>query len=123
VPVGGGLDGPAWALAVFDDDGAGPNPAALYVGGSFQHAGGGVATGIAKWDGHNWSPVGLGITGTVYALKAFDDGTGPGLYAGGDMYFAGTGGVSGLAVWRNGAWSDVGGGVMLSGFSGIVESL
>src|SRR5262245_25931946 len=58
VPVGGGLDGPAWALTVYDDDGPGPNQPALYVGGTFQHAGGIDAVGVAKWDGHNWSALG-----------------------------------------------------------------
>jgi hypothetical protein len=126
VPVGGGLDGSAWSLAVFDDDGAGPNPPALYVGGNFQHAGGanGVsAMGIAKWDGQNWSALTNGFNGTVYALKGFDDGNGPGLYAGGSFSFAGAGPAASLAVWRGGVWSEVGGGVHFGTGLGVVDCL
>jgi len=100
------------SLAVFDD-GTGP---ALYVGGYFNEAGDASAHSIARWDGTTWSALGDGIDGvlfqpTVYALEAFDDGSGPALYAGG--FFSTAGGVAseGIARWDGSTWSSVGGGV------------
>jgi hypothetical protein len=81
------------ALAVFDDDGDGPNPPALYAGGNFSAAGGQSAHYIAKWDGSSWSPLGEGLGWLVQALAVFDeDGDGPGLpalFAGGWFTTAG----------------------------------
>jgi len=85
------------ALAEFDDDGAGPNPAKLYAAGSFQHIGAVDANSVASWDGTAWTPVGPVVTpaftGTIYALAVFDDdGAGPNppsLYASGDVVIAG----------------------------------
>ena len=37
------------SLAVFDGDGAGPNPSQLYAGGEFTSAGGITSSGIARW--------------------------------------------------------------------------
>ena len=78
----------------FDPDGAGPEPEALYVAGSFETADGGVARHVAKFDGSGWSEVGGGIfgllfdsitnptiTGAVRKLSIFDDGSGPTIYA------------------------------------------
>src|SRR5690606_8527214 len=60
-----------FALTVFDDG----EDAALYVGGSFTHAGGVRVNGIARWDGAAWSRVGSGVLGIVATLAVFDDGT------------------------------------------------
>src|SRR5262249_54516549 len=87
-PVGGALDGPVFALLVFDEDGPGPLPPALFAAGAFRFAGRTEAHGIVRWDGTRWSPLGQGIGGTsvsgptflpsVRALIAFDeDGPGP----------------------------------------------
>jgi len=77
------FDDTVGALAVFDD-GSGP---ALYAGGSFWHAGGVLARGIARWTGAGWAPLAgpLGDIGgpAVGALAVFDDGTGPALWLGG----------------------------------------
>ena len=54
-PVGLGIIGSVYALAVFDDDGDGPHLPALYAGGLFTTAGGIAASEIAKWDGSSWS--------------------------------------------------------------------
>ncbi|HZW10086.1 MAG TPA: GC-type dockerin domain-anchored protein [Phycisphaerales bacterium] len=79
-PVGGGVDrGVVYALQVFDD-GTGP---ALYVGGSFEQAGGESIRGIARWDGKGWSALAGGVHGAAHALGAFDHGPGATLYAGG----------------------------------------
>ena len=104
VGVGGGVE----ALAVFDDDGPGPNKPALFVGGYFNHAGGFPTEEIAKWDGQQWViiPKIIGFTsedGFVLAMTVFDeDGAGPnpgGLYAGGIFLYAGTVFSPGLARW------------------------
>ena len=81
-PLGAGLDGPCNALCVFDADGTGPGLPALYVGGSFNNAGGAPASKIAKWDGSTWLPLGTGAppTNVVRGLTVHDpDGAGPGL--------------------------------------------
>jgi len=73
------------ALEVFDD-GTGP---ALYAGGRFGSAGGVSVNNIARWNGEEWSPLGMGIQGlgaAVFALTAFDEISigGPALYVGGN---------------------------------------
>jgi len=109
VPESGlpGIDGAAYAMAVFDDDGGDT----LYVAGSFTIAGDIFAANIAKWDGSNWSAVGSGVDSAVYALTIFDDGSGPALYVGGS--FASAGGVkaSRIAKWDGSSWSGMGSGM------------
>jgi len=96
----------ARALEVFDD-GSGP---ALYAGGGFTEAGGMPNTAnIARWDGANWSAVGVpGLSAGVRALLCFDDGGGRALYAGG--FFTQAGGMSAKAIakWDGSAWSPLG---------------
>jgi len=107
--VGSGLDSEGYALAVFDEDGAGPNPPALFVGGQFANAGGIPATGIARWNGTSWSAVSGGAAGTVYALHVADLGTGAALYVGG--YFSSPG--ARIAKWNGTSWS-----ALLTGLNG-----
>jgi trimeric autotransporter adhesin len=111
--VGGGVDGRINALCVFDD-GTGP---ALYAGGEFTHAGGAPASGVAKYNGWQWSSVGQGLP-TEYGdpfdvrgprtLAVYDDGlgAGPKLYAGGAFDPSGPY-AGGLAVLENGIWVAV----------------
>ncbi len=85
-PLGSGMDRPdVNALLVFDD-GTGP---ALYAGGEFLQAGGVAANKMARWNGTQWSAVGLGMNEFVYDLALFDDGSGLALYACGPFTFAG----------------------------------
>ncbi|MFN0244559.1 MAG: hypothetical protein ACKVWV_16850 [Planctomycetota bacterium] len=110
-----GSDGVVRALCVFDD-GSGP---ALYVGGSFNAIGPIQATGLARYDGTDWSTVGGSLpilasndpTRGVYALTVFDDGNGPALYASG--FFETIGGVPAncIARWDGSAWSALNGGL------------
>jgi hypothetical protein len=96
-------------MAVYDD-GTG---AALYVGGSFDSAGGQPASHIAKWNGSTWAPVGGGLIGwpTIEPMCVHDDGSGPALYVGGVGATVGGTPLHGLARWNGSSWSDVGGGL------------
>ncbi|MCH7792408.1 MAG: hypothetical protein IID31_09045, partial [Planctomycetes bacterium] len=123
--VGGSLQPSAFgssrvhAMTIFDDDGPGPRPPALYVAGSFETAGGIVVNHIARWDGQHWEALGTGTSGTVQALAVFDtDGPGPEppmLYAGGQFLRAGGQSMRLLARWDGSQWTQVpgydGGGV------------
>jgi hypothetical protein len=103
--LGSGVNGSVFALLGFDD-GSGP---ALYAGGLFTTAGGIVVNRIARWNGASWSSLGVGtVDGAVFALLAFDDGSGSALYAGGD--FNAVGGVVGhhIARWNGASWSSAG---------------
>ncbi len=98
------------------DDGSGR---ALYAAGDFTVAGGQVVNGVARWDGHTWSPVGAGFTlpdrigyrMNVSDLAVYDDGAGPHLYASGSFDHSGTTVVNGIAQWRDGAWVPLGSGL------------
>ena len=115
--LGTGVDAQVEALCVFDDDGPGPNPPALYVGGGFSTAGGVAVSNLARWDGSAWSDVGGGVVGlfggSVTALEVFDDdGAGPNLpelYIGGVFYSVGTGALPALnaARWDGTAFHDL----------------
>jgi len=107
------------ALAVFDD-GSGGGPA-LFAGGNFVFAGSGPASGIAKWNGSDWSALGTGLSGGAFgtlvnALTVFDDGSGPALYAGGNFTAAGDDPASAIAKWDGSSWSALG-----SGIGGAIE--
>jgi trimeric autotransporter adhesin len=105
---GGGSYGSVRTLIVFDD-GTGP---ALYAGGSFTTAGGVSANCIARWDGSTWSALGSGIAIFsvnlgVYALAAFDDGSGPTLYAGGQFTDLGGNPTNSMARWSGTSWDPI----------------
>ncbi|MFM9997155.1 MAG: hypothetical protein ACKVU4_15305 [Phycisphaerales bacterium] len=112
--LGGGVDSEVDEMEVFDDDGPGPNPPSLFVGGFFDYAGTTYASRIARWDGHEWHAVGPGMdpgfgNGPVRTLCVYDDGAGPALIAAGT--FAGAFGVPGtktLARWNGKQWSSIG---------------
>ncbi len=114
-PLGSGLDGEVFALAVFDPDGAGAQPAGLYAGGAFMMAGGMASARVARWNGTSWAPLGAGTDGSVLALAVVDlDGGGPGaasLFAGGSFGMAGGLVAQRIARWDGVNWNSVGGGV------------
>ena len=123
--IGGvGLDGFVHALAVSDHDGE----PALYVGGEFTTVGGTAATGIARWDGASWSPLGDGLSSsypagtggieTVLAVTTWDDGSGEALYVGGDFDHAGSVAMNHVAKWDGATWSGLGSG-MTGGFAEV----
>ena len=100
-------------MAGFDEGGWPPK---LYVGGTFQSAGGVTANGIARWDGLGWTDVGggvsrLGAPPRVSALAVFDGGSGERIYAGGQFDQAGTVASANLASWNGSSWSSTGSGL------------
>ncbi len=114
-PLGAGIAGAVYALAVYDDDGVGPHRPALYAAGAITAAGGQPANNLARWDGQAWAPQGTGMTGgIVFALAVFDDGlgSGPFLYAAGSFTMSSLSGAPrGIARWNGSAWSAVGTGI------------
>jgi hypothetical protein len=108
-----GVNGAVRALEVFDD-GSGT---ALYVAGEFTQAGGNPVGRIARWDGQNWSSVGLGVgaNSPIRLLEAFDDGNGPALYAIGDFTEIDGVPAQGAARWDGQSWSAVGDGLYKNG--------
>lgn len=114
---------------MFDEDGPGPMPTALYVGGDIQFAGTKPVTGIAKWDGHEWSAVGDTLTSaftaggrpTVTSMLVFDDdGGGPNpsrLYISGNIARVGETGTNAPGVLRmiDGNWALIGAGARIRG--------
>lgn len=108
-----GVTGFVHAFAVYDD-GSGP---ALYVGGSFEEAGGVPAATIAKWNGATWSPVGDGFNSAVRALVVYDDGSGAVLVAAGAFTFSGNKLVNRIAKWDGTSWSALGSGLNSTAFS------
>ncbi|MBX3358673.1 MAG: hypothetical protein KF745_09615 [Phycisphaeraceae bacterium] len=106
----GGFNSAITAVEVFDEDGAGPNPPRLFVGGQFTEVGGVEARGVARWDGSNWTGVGVGagvsLNHSVTALAVVDDGAGPQLYVGGNFLVAGGAIRPGLVKWTGTQWAD-----------------
>jgi len=103
----GGSSPNVYALEVFDD-GSGP---ALYAGGGFLTAGGVTVSNVARWNGSGWSalsgPSGTGVGSYVFALKVFDDGSGPALYVGGLLGVAGGVTANRIARWDGSNWSSL----------------
>ncbi len=109
--VGSAFNDTAYALAVFDEDGGGGAPPALFACGDFTVAGGNAAARIARWDGETWTSVGGGMNDIVREVTVIDDGSGPALYAGGFFTTAGGSPASRIAKWNGQAWTTLGAGV------------
>lgn len=105
-PLGSGLtNGAIRTLGIFND-GHGDS---LYAAGDFTVIGGVSASRIAKWNGANWAPLGLGIgNGSVYCLTVMNDGSGDALYAGGAFTYAGGQPMDYIAKWNGSAWAPIG---------------
>lgn len=89
-----GLDGTAFTIA-----GNGANE--IYVGGTFETAGGRPIGRIARWDGTRWSAVGGGANlGTVAALSLAENN----LYAGGSFNSIGGVSANNIARWDGTVW-------------------
>lgn len=107
--LGDGFNGPVYALTIFDD-GTGLGPS-LFAGGNFTLAGDVSVKSIAKWDGMSWSALNNGVSGLVFALMVFDDGSGPALVIGGNFIQVDDIGVNHIAKWDGMNWSPVGAGM------------
>lgn len=126
-PVGGGADGPVFALKAFMDPFFGPG---LVVGGAFQQAGGVLANAIARWNGTAWSAFHTGMNMAVRVLEVFDDGAGhgPALYAGGEFTTA-SGSVAATHIARWGGhgglnqWFPMGNPMSGWGMNNVVRAL
>jgi hypothetical protein len=86
----------------------------LYVGGSFDMAGGVSASNIAKWDGTSWSAIGSGTNGEVNSIEVFNNE----LYIGGDFTDAGGVTVNGIAKLTGSTFTALG-----SGTNGKVNAI
>ena len=107
--LGTGMDTPSptdggviRALAVTPDG-------TLYAGGEFESAGGAAASGIARWDGAAWQPLGAGLRrgpfpGSVSALAVAPDGS---LYVAGWFDAPNDAASSGIARWDGTAWQPL----------------
>jgi hypothetical protein len=97
------------AIGAFADDSGN----ALFVGGSFDSAGGVLVSDAAKWNGTSWSTLrGHGTNDAVEVLSVVQVGTETSLYAGGEFTAASSQSANHVAKWENGAWvplSDGGG--------------
>jgi hypothetical protein len=77
----------------------------LYAAGSFTNVGGVEARGLARWDGTNWS--GVGVSGICYALAA----EGGSLYVGGNFTNANGVSVTNVGMYDGSAWHALGAGI------------
>lgn len=88
-----------------------PGGPVLYVGGKFSAIASAAASGVARWDGSEWSSVGTGVgvpgAYAVHALAEFDGG----LVAAGAFAEAGGAPAVGVAHWDGAAWHALGAGL------------
>lgn len=126
-PVGSPLIqfGTVDALAVWDDDGPGPHPDSLYVGGYYRITGTTLSATLMRLDeNQNWVRPGERLNSTVHSMAVFDaDGGGPepeSLFVGGLFTHAGQMEVSRIARWDGHQWHALGlpGPVGVRGFGG-----
>jgi len=92
----------------------------IYICGEFDRVGTQQISGIARWDGQNWSAVGAGLSGNImnsaplmfpHQMTVFNGE----LYVVGNYRFADGIEVNGIARWNGSNWSAVG-----DGFNGTV---
>lgn len=104
--LGGGIEGKATMMAVFDDgDGA-----CLYVAGALKHLNGGSSNttfDFVRFDGTTWSVVQGPVSYNVHAMCVFDAGTGAKLFVASGIS---DGGFRQIAALDGTGWSNVGGG-------------
>jgi hypothetical protein len=93
----------------------------IYIGGNFTTLNSEPISYLAKWDGTNWSQVGSGVDGPVWALET--DGN-FNLYAGGAFTHAGGLVANRIAKWDGTSWFplDEAGG-LTNGVNGLVRSI
>jgi hypothetical protein len=112
----GGHDGYGGeSLAVYDEDGPGPTPPALFVGNGLDDV-----RLVARWDGWEATTVGGGpFDPGIHHIEPLPEPIGAlaaGLYVCGDLTMIDGVPVNGIARWDGEQWHDVGGGVGSDGF-------
>lgn len=134
--VGNGLNGVGRVAMIFDGedpDEGGPLPdpgPVLVVGGDFTNPG----TRLAQWNGIQWTPVGAGANGPVYALTTWnppdpDGGSGPlpdlvtQLVIGGQFTSAGGIAANNIVMWDTGSFRALGGTGAAQGANNAVRAL
>lgn len=110
--VGGGLSGGSTPIVrdlCSSIEGGQP---VLYVTGRFKNAGPVVANSLARWDGRQWTALGLGISGStsseVRTCAFFDGGAGSELVVAGTFTLAGGFQCNRLARWNGTSWKTLG---------------
>lgn len=84
----------------------------VYIGGTFQNAGGKLVNNIARWDGTQWNDLGGGVqnngqtaSAKIYCIKKMPDGR---IIVGGAFTKSGNISTRGLAVWNGTSWGLLG---------------
>lgn len=120
---GSGVNGTVNAIAALKSK--------IFIGGNFSSVGSVPASGIARWDGTNWSALGNGVNGFVNAIGVMGDT----LFVGGSFSMAGDSGAKNIARWEEDSvrWTPVTGVYQLwdsiapfredDGVNGIVRSI
>ncbi|MFT5142789.1 MAG: hypothetical protein ACI84D_001406, partial [Thalassolituus oleivorans] len=106
-PFGLGVDDDVHALK---SDGQG----FLYVGGEFHYGQGELLNGIGRWSGTQWTPLGGGVDGEVYAIEVLGDDV---FVAGHFSHAVSAAGdavpfTQNVARWDGQDWHQVGGGTL-----------
>lgn len=76
----------------------------LVVAGDFFRAGGVAASGVASWNGLEWSAMGGGVAGIALSVAVMPDG---GVIVGGAFNSAGGSSAKNIARWDGAAWSPL----------------
>lgn len=84
-----------------------PVDSCIFVGGDFQDAGGSYITGIARWSGDTWQPLGTGTNGPVRSICSFDGG----IVCGGTFTVAGGMAANSIAFWNGTTWLPMADGI------------
>ncbi len=108
------------AMIQIDPDGDGPRNPGLVVGGSFFTAGEAAVSQVALRTGSQWSSLGRGTNGGVYAAVLYDP-DGPGAQAAmlaGAGRFSCIGGAQAqqIALWDGISWTALGSGLTADGY-------
>ncbi len=104
-----GANGGVDAVTVWDPDGPGPLGQHLVASGLFTAINGTPVAGLGIWNGDEWTTLGGGVTGRIYAFATLPDGR---LVVGGDITAAGGMPVGRVAAWDGERWEDLGGGIV-----------
>lgn len=108
LPLGAGSESAPYGLAVFDDDGDGPDSETLFAAGSFSVEGDPEPAYLAQWNGVYWKRWGevdcrwfLASTSGQVGFPQVDP---PGVYVSGYFVLSGNNATFEVAKWDGGHW-------------------